>query len=618
MRRRGLAGSLLAGIAKSLLATLVLALVLPISAGAISDQVAVQAPSSPQEAALASAVSRQRLDGVSALALDDEIPGVAQVSPYSSAIDLNTGDWLDVVRVAIPANTVFTADIAMSPGEWVAGALFPPGTGSVWGEEVPVDYSDIYSETSDRLSYYSAGGGTYYLVLFPPDEVEFGGDGYLNYTVTFQSNTLTGDYDVGSATALPASRADSLHWQTDVNDVYEVDLVEGQQLRVTMTPNASSDFDLLFYGPDSPSVWSGSRLAQYDLSTDSPDEITWLVPPGGDGTYNLEVYTSIYSGTYSMTSAISTPDVARVSGANRYLTSTAISKSTWTTSNVAVLATGNDPADALAASALAGVFDAPVILVPAYDKFSSLLSVYYELDRLGCSDVYVIGGDAAVDPWIDADLEDMGYSVERISGDTRYITAGRIVEQVLFYGGPSDTAFLVRGDDYADALAVSPYAFSQGIPVLLTKTASLSSVAAGVIEDENITNVIVAGGEAAVSGAVVAQVEALNGGATNVVRRAGSTRYATAKAVADYAVDNMGWASWDFMGAATGQSFPDALSGGAACGSRGGVLLLTKTDSLRDEVANSISDNDPDMVMIFGGTAAVSSGVATSIQNLMP
>jgi len=606
--------------ARAVLAALICTALVPASAIAVAPPVPGTAAESPQAAALSAALFRDGLDGVHALAADDDIPGIVVSSPYSSAIDLNAGDWVDVLRVSIPAGTVFTADIAMSYGEWVAGALFPPGSPSLEGDAVPVQYSQVYDDSHDRLSYYSQSGGTYYLVLFPGDDGsgEFFGDGYMGYTVTFQSNTLTGDYDVGTANALPASRSDSLHWQTDINDVFEIDLAEGQQLQVTMTPGGTSDFDLLFYGPNSPSVWtSDAIIAQYDWSSDSPDSITWLVPPGGGGTYHLEVYTRIDSGGYTMTTAVTTPNVPRVFGSNRYSTSAASSKSTWTTSDSVVLATGTDPADALAASGIAGVLDAPVVLVPPYNKVGDVFGVYYELARLSCTDVYIVGGDAAVDPWIDADLDAMGYTVTRLYGANRYLTAAAVAEEMRATA-VSETAFVVRGDDYADALAVSPYAFSQGIPVLLTRTGELYGATADFIEDNDITNVVVAGGEAAVSNAVVAQLDALNGGATNVNRVFGSSRYATAKAVADYAANYKAWANWDFVGVATGESFPDALSGGAVCGRRGGVLLLTRSASLRPEVSDSITAESPDTVMIFGGTAAVSAGVATSIQNLMP
>lgn len=598
------------------LSLLLMLAALPVSAGATPPDADVATAPASSEIGFARARLSSALGGVHALAADDDIPGISVVSPYSGAIDLLHDDYMDVLQVVVAPGQIFTAEITMSSGEWVGAALLPPGSTDALYD--PVDAFSVHiANTTDRISRYSKNGGTYYLALFAVDADGTQatlGDGYLNYTVSFQS-AAPGDYsDVGTARALAGSQTDVLDWRNDVNDGYYVDLVAGDQIRLVSNP--TQDLDLNLWGPDPTSIWGSELFAQYDWGTGT-DEITYLVPPGGDGRYYVEVFASVFSGTYTLTSSITRPNVPRVSGENRYLTSTASSKSTWASSDAVVLATGLDPADALAASGVAGVLDAPVILVPSYDKITSLLAVYWEIERLDCTDAYIVGGDAAVDPRIELDLEDLGCNVIRLSGANRYLTALDVAEEMASMT-PTDTAFVVRGDDYADALAVSPYAFSQGAPVLLTKPGELYAATAGFIEAHDITNVVVAGGEVAVSSAVVAQLEALNGGATNVVRRSGATRYATAKAVADYAIDDMGWGSWDFIGTATGQSFPDALSGGAVCGRRGGALLLTKSLSLREEVADSVADNDPEMVMIFGGTAAVSSGVATGIQNLMP
>ncbi len=561
----------------------------------------------------------------SAPAADDEIPGISVVSPYSGALDLLNDDYLDVLQVNVPAGRVLTAEVTYTLGDTVGGAILVPGSTHVWTDAAAdIVAPQSWGETTGlRLSQYSLSGGTYYVVVFADRLVDgsIPGDGDLPYTVSM-SVALPGDYsDVGTARLLAASQTDALDWRNDVNDVYYLDLVEGDQIVVQAAHSLGyAGAGLNLWGPDVLTVWGSQGLVRHTPQVDLAD-FTYLVPPGGDGRYYVEAFSSAESLTYGLDTSLSQPNMPRVSGDNRFLTSLAVSSSNWATADSVVLATGVEFPDALAASAIAGTLDAPVVSVVPQDYYGgwrqNMFDVCNELERLGCSDVYVVGGDVAVGPEVDDYLSERGYSVHRVSGANRYLTAVEVAEE-LFSTAATDTAFMARGDDFADALAVSPYAFSQGIPVLLTKSSELPPATAAFIEEHNIANVVVAGGEVAVSDAVVEQLEALNGGATNVVRCAGTTRYATAKAVADYAIDDMAWASWDFMGAATGESFPDALSGGAACGRRGGSLLLTKSTTLRAEVSDTITDNDPKMVMIFGGTAAVSSGVATSIQNLMP
>ena len=77
---------------------------------------------------------------------------------------------------------------------------------------------------------------------------------------------------------------------------------------------------------------------------------------------------------------------------------------------------------------------------------------------------------------------------------------------------------------------------------------------------------------------------------------------------------------------ASGENFPDALSAGPlswagapspACGNGEGFpLLLTQQNALPTATSTAITDFGIEQVIIVGGTAAVSSGVETAIDNL--
>lgn len=561
---------------------------------------------------------------------DDDIPGVVRTSPYSDILTWSGGafpqDAVDVIRVDIPAGHVFTAKITFPVGSWVFAELLAPGSSSVY-TDAPYAWSTPYSATEDRLSAYSASGGTYYLALYVPwlgdPRPEYWPTTSVAYTVDFQSNPPGANGDVPSAEDADALvTADrSLDWRTNPNHVFSRTLAEGDELYVTLTSPPGADFELMAYGPGATGVWGQTPAWAYDLGS-GVDELRLLVPPGGAGTYYIEAFTQVDSGVFTATFDLDSPSVPRVAGEDRYLTSAAISRSTFTTASAAVLATGRNHADALAASPLAGVLGAPLLLVPPYDAETGLdaprlLPVLVELERLGVTDVYIAGGTAAVTADTADAVADLGITVQRLEGATRYATAAAIASEVRSIQ-PTDAAFLVRGDGFADALAVSPYAASQGIPVLLTPRTTLNSGARAFIEDNDVLDVTIAGGELAVSAGVAGAVDALNGGATSVTRKAGGTRYDTAAAVARYAIDDRGWGSWDFIGVATGRSFPDALSGGAVCGRRAGALVLTPRDELSPAVKSIIAEKAPQRVMVFGGGAAVSEATRATIQGLMP
>ena len=69
---------------------------------------------------------------------------------------------------------------------------------------------------------------------------------------------------------------------------------------------------------------------------------------------------------------------------------------------------------------------------------------------------------------------------------------------------------------------------------------------------------------------------------------------------------------------ATGQNFPDALSGTPAAGKLGGPVLLVQQDSVPDVVKAELTRLNPAKIVILGGTGAVSSNVATTLAGYAP
>jgi len=307
------------------------------------------------------------------------------------------------------------------------------------------------------------------------------------------------------------------------------------------------------------------------------------------------------------------PVTVRTSGADRYATAIAISESTFAPDSVstAILATGMNFPDALAASGLAGAVGSPVLLVGA----SVTASLTAELDRLGVTDVVIVGGESAVSASVATQLAE-NYTVDRIAGSDRYITAAYVASRINELTGNTSFAFFARGDSFADALAVSPIAYSGAIPVLLVRPSSVPTITSGAIGVLGVTDGVVAGSEAAVSSGVYTTLDGLLSG--TIQRVGGTNRYDTAKLVAEYAVDE-GWATYSYIGLATGLNYPDALGGCAATAWNGGVLLLTDPNTLSAPVASAITDNKSDigMVEIYGGTSAVSQGVFDAVEALL-
>nr|MDA3937416.1 cell wall-binding repeat-containing protein [Actinomycetota bacterium] len=308
------------------------------------------------------------------------------------------------------------------------------------------------------------------------------------------------------------------------------------------------------------------------------------------------------------------PRMARLAGETRYDTSARVSASRFTSSDTVVIATGRVFADGLSSAGLAGAYDAPLLLTGS-DYLPTVIAA--EIERLGATSAILIGGTVAVEDVVKADLEAMGLEVSRIGGGDRYETAALVAEEIRSVMGEdmSDIAFVARGDQYPDALAVSPVAYAMGAPILLVRPDQLPESTVDVIAEMGIMSVVVAGGSNAVGVSVAGEIA--EAGAT-IERISGSDRYETAAMFAQYAVDQE-WASFTVTGLSTGASFPDALSGGAALGHVNGVMLLTPSDTLSSFAADVLETNAEKIIYLrtLGGFAAVSAAVQAEAEALV-
>lgn len=331
--------------------------------------------------------------------------------------------------------------------------------------------------------------------------------------------------------------------------------------------------------------------------------------------------------------------VDRVSGDNRYTGAVAMARDAFDTSATAgtqwgdirhiVIASGEDraAADPLAAAGLSGAYDAPLFLVSRSGVPTAVKRAIDEIvdQAAGQVTIHIVGGPVSVP---DARINEIRTYVnagakltsERLlaSGD-RYDMAGAIAIRMAELLGEPEVVLLANGADpskFFDALALSPIAAAQGYPILLV---SRDDVPDGTLDaldeiapDPGALDIVIGGGTATVSQEIEDIFEEVLGAGDDVVRWSGPTRYATALAIADGAVSR-GWLSRDIVGAAA--KLPDALSGGAAVGLEGGVLVLTESTRLTPATRDWLVTHahDIDRVIVFGGSTSVPSSVVQAI-----
>jgi len=572
--------------------------------------------------------------GMTALAADDEIPGVALgASPMTGSLSLNDDDWVDVYSFSMAPGQVFSAELTMPAGRSFVMDIFDPTGTSVYEYTGYSAYSEPWDATRQRVQAPSyALGGTYYVVVWLIDENPY----YGQYSLSWQKHTLGGDDDVPGALAPAASPSSgALDWRTDPSDVYKFDLTDDQVLTLSLSAGSGSastaypvgGFDMYTYQAGAMTVW-GTDWTTWGVNTRDGGSSTatksYYCPPGGAGTMYVEIHSELSAATYNLTWQVTDPNSTRLSGANRYETSYEISKANFVSAGTAVLAAGTSFADALCASGLAGELNAPLLLIPPKILDDGYLTddgraFRNECMRLGVTRFEVVGGEAAISSALlaDAKLVTDVSSTGRYSGADRYATSANVMNRIVsLNGGPTSVALVARGDKFADALSAAPFAYSYGYPILLTKSDALPTTVKSALQSATPATAYVLGGNAAVFPSVFT---AIDGIVPAVSRKDGADRYATALNFASFVVDDLGAASWADVGLATGVNFPDALSGGAACGARGGVLLLTQPDALNVGVAAKIADEaaDIDRVTIFGGTSAVSSAARTQLDAIL-
>ncbi|MBN2823136.1 MAG: cell wall-binding repeat-containing protein [Coriobacteriia bacterium] len=549
----------------------------------------------------------------------NDISGAVPLSDgtYTDSLSFAT-DRADVYAVSIGAGKRIRVTLSADPTLLLADAyLFYP-----YATSIDVDPPLRGTMTDDAVETFtfdntSASAATYSLAIVATQ----GAAAYTLVLETFDIPTLGSDDTIAGATQwLTGPIADTLNISTDVNDAVFMMLAAGERVTLSLSGDAGTDLDLYVYGPDPADLAVNVPIAYSNGPTSSESLVLDVKTAGA---YYFETRTAAGSGAYTLQWERSlTPtvgDVVRLQGGNRYATAIALSEATFAagSAKTVILATGEDFPDALAASPLAGAYECPLLLTAKASLSSGVLT---ELGRLGATKVIIVGGTSAVSSSVDTAIKASGRTVERLKGENRYATAVAIARRVVQKSGQSwtGTAFVTRGDAFADALSIGPIAFNKQYPVLLTDSGTLSSETRAFMDKYNVSDVVIAGGATAVSTGVEAAIKKLPS-ILCVERLSGSDRYATSKAIADWGIKHS-LTSAVYLGVATGVNFPDGLGGGVVCGCRTGALLLTRPDALSGSVSTFVKSHTDDLIRVevYGGEDAVTPAVVTSLDKLLP
>ena len=291
---------------------------------------------------------------------------------------------------------------------------------------------------------------------------------------------------------------------------------------------------------------------------------------------------------------------SRLSGNDRYETSVAISKSGWSEADTVIITTGLDYPDALSASSLAKSNDSPILLT---EKKAMRTITVDEIKRLKATNAILVGGTNVIGVGVENQLKSLGITFTRIGGSDRYDTSKKVAETI----GVDNGIIVATGLNYPDALSIAPIAGIKSMPILLSPKAHLGSGAEKFIEGKNIPVSYIVGGNSVLDPNV-------EKGVPNGKRLGGSNRYDTNLNInREFASD----LNFDTIYLATGNDFPDALSGSALAAKNNAPIFLTDKNSISSDIIKIVKEKNVKQVVIMGGNNVVSKNVEDTVSDVI-
>ena len=340
-----------------------------------------------------------------------------------------------------------------------------------------------------------------------------------------------------------------------------------------------------------------------------------------------------FSGGYGGSGQIPSADYSliRINGSTRYQTMSGLVDLMGSNQNgVMIIASASNYPDALAAASLAGCYDpAPIVLTDPHELSAEVIE---QIQKRKPAFIYIVGGESAVSKTVENEIRSTSVAankdafIQREAGQTRYDTALKIARTTYAVAEVSQRApkqvIIATGDNFADALSVSSFAYSNQIPILLcNQNSGLADDALQFLKSKGIQKALILGGNQAVPTFVEHQLSSVG---VSFARCSGDTRYETSVNIAKYASltsSGMQPLSANHSIIATGKNFPDALASGPAAGNKKSFVLLADdgNDSTLNYLSNLIRSGQStvDNAYIAGGENAISSSLANKFASTL-
>jgi putative cell wall-binding protein len=252
---------------------------------------------------------------------------------------------------------------------------------------------------------------------------------------------------------------------------------------------------------------------------------------------------------------------------------------------------------------------APLRLAPGA---STTLTVTFAPNRVGAASATVTVAHSGSNPAVTISASGTGQSgggtqpqagLSRLQASSRVETAVEVSRAT--FGPGIEVAYVATANNFPDALAAGPAAGRLGAPILLAgANLPVPQATAEELDRLNPRRIVVLGGDTVLSENVRA---ALVPYATSgeVTRLGGNNRYETAASIsATHFTPGV-----PVVYLASGEVFPDALSGGPAAARDGGPVLLVQSSGIPAATQAELQRLAPERVVVLGGALRIPDSV---------
>ncbi|MDW8803070.1 cell wall-binding repeat-containing protein [Clostridium sp. A1-XYC3] len=313
------------------------------------------------------------------------------------------------------------------------------------------------------------------------------------------------------------------------------------------------------------------------------------------------------TGDFYIVHAENSYNTIRIGGIDRYDTSANIANNFFNSNfKNMIVASGEDFPDAITGSILSKKLDAPILLVSKTAEEYKNWGFTSRLQAEGI--IYILGGDGSINSLYEKLSK--GYKSIRLSGMDRFSTNSSIVNHADVAKGTP--VIIVNGFEFADALSASSISAIKGYPLIMSNKDKLNDNATKILKNIEPSQVFIIGGQGSINDNVVDNIKNIINVLedSKIIRISGANRYETSLNICKYFNIN-----GDTAIIASGEDFPDALSGSALAAKLNAPIILTNGRDISSQ-KNYLDTTNYKNLILIGGKSSISEEVENKLTTI--